>query len=476
MIDELLEEVKKAREQGKKIGLVQGSWDLFHIGHLRYMKKAKELCDYLIVGMDSDEKIRLRKGPSRPIIPEKERYDFIKQLDIADYIVIKPANEPKWNLIKEIKPDVLIAIKDNYSDEDIIKLKDYCGNVAILPRQSTTSTSDKIRKIIIKNNEQKITNIKTDVTKSIDELKKRINYQEDMPTPIPELIANLHNSTDGVCPVSAACLWNNKWYFGSNQIDLNISNYDIENRTELFYNLVEHAEMNLLKNMGTVKELNTPIYTTLFPCDKCMKVLIAKGVKEIYYLEDHPEKNWSKRSHELANKNNIKTTQMFTKTIKQEEIINEINMNNFKYIYPPNAREQEQLDIMMNMENNDHDPLDMKYINQEILYTTNYWFITANKFPYEDVDKQILIVSKDPIYRKEDITNAMWLELKEILNQISDKYNIPGGALCYRFGDPALSGASLKRVHLHIIVPKEEKKVKFNIGGKRTLKKGLIIK
>ena len=56
------------KEQGKKIGLVQGSWDLFHIGHLRYMKKAKELCDYLIVGMDSDEKIRLRKGPSRPII------------------------------------------------------------------------------------------------------------------------------------------------------------------------------------------------------------------------------------------------------------------------------------------------------------------------------------------------------------------------------------------------------------------------
>lgn len=79
-------------------------------------------------------------------------------------------------------------------------------------------------------------------------------------------------------------------------------------RTELFYDTVEHAEINLLKKMGNVKTLaDTPVYVTLFPCDKCMKVLADKGVHEIYYLEDHPERNWSKRSHALAEKKGIKT-------------------------------------------------------------------------------------------------------------------------------------------------------------------------
>ena len=57
-----IEALKKAKAEGKKIGLVQGSWDQFHIGHLKYIKKAKENCDYLIVGVDSDAKIQKRKG------------------------------------------------------------------------------------------------------------------------------------------------------------------------------------------------------------------------------------------------------------------------------------------------------------------------------------------------------------------------------------------------------------------------------
>ena len=59
------ESLNRARAEGKKIGLVQGSWDQFHIGHLRYIKKAKENCDYLIIAIDSDEKIQARKGKNR---------------------------------------------------------------------------------------------------------------------------------------------------------------------------------------------------------------------------------------------------------------------------------------------------------------------------------------------------------------------------------------------------------------------------
>jgi len=308
MDENWLANVKIAKKTGQKVGLVQGSWDLFHLGHLRYIMKARALCDFLIISMDSDEKIRKRKGPTRPVIPQKERYDFIRLLNIADAIVIKEVDEPKWHLIKTVKPDVLIAIKENYTDEQIEQLGKYCGEVAVLPRQAKTSTSDKIRQITLSSRLRKADGVKENVAKAAANLKRRIHYSKDMPEPIPRLLKELQYSTDDVCPNAATCLWNDQWVYGSNQIDFTISEYDIAHRTELFYDTVEHAEINLLKRMGEVKSLaDTPIYVTLFPCDKCMKVLADKGVKEIYYLEDHAERNWSKRSHALAEKKGIKT-------------------------------------------------------------------------------------------------------------------------------------------------------------------------
>lgn len=309
MLDsKFLESVSKARKAGKSIGLVQGSWDLFHLGHLRYILKARGLCDFLIIAMDSDEKIRKRKGPTRPVIPEGERYEFISLLGIADEVVVKAVDEPKWHLIKTVKPDVLVAIKENYTDEQVEKLEKFCGKVAVLPRQAKTSTSDKIRQITLSSRLRKVEGVEEKVAKAAAGMKKRIHYSKEMPEPIPELLKELRKSTDDVCPTAAACFWNGQWMFGTNQIDFTIPEYDIQNRTELFYDTVEHAEINLLKKLGKVKTLeNTAFYVTLFPCDHCMKVLANKGVKEVYYLEDHPDRNWSKRSHALAEKKGIKT-------------------------------------------------------------------------------------------------------------------------------------------------------------------------
>lgn len=322
MDENWLANVKIAQKVGKTVGLVQGSWDLFHLGHLRYILKARALCDFLIIAMDSDEKIRKRKGPTRPVIPETERYEFINLLNIADAVVIKGVDEPKWHLIKTVRPDVLVAIKENYTDEEIEKLEKYCGRVAVLPRQAKTSTSDKIRQITIAGRLKKVAGVEEKVAKAAAGMKRRINYTKEMPEPIPGLLRELRKSTDDVCPVAAACLWDGQWVYGSNQIDFTIPEYDIQNRTELFYDTVEHSEINLLKKLGKVKELNAPIYITLFPCDKCMKVLANKGVKEIYYLEDHPERNWSKRSHALAEKKGIKTV-CLTEKLKKKRARNE---------------------------------------------------------------------------------------------------------------------------------------------------------
>lgn len=476
MNEELLERVERAREDGKTIGLVQGSWDLFHLGHLRYIKKAREACDFLIISMDSDEKIKKRKGESRPIIPEDERKAFIELLGIADAVVVKQINEPKWNLIKTVRPNVLIAIKENYNDEQVELLKEFCGEVRILPRQSTSSTSDKIRKIIISERARNSAMHQKDVLESIERFKVRIGYNDNMPEEVKLLVLHLKEATDWVVPVSASYFHNGKWYFGTNKVDFSLSNYDIENRTELYYSTVEHAEINLLKQLEGVEKLTGPVWLTLFPCDKCLKVLIDKGLKEFYYLEDHPERNWSKRSHAMVEKYGIKAIKLIPDKDIDKVSASDNDMNQFKYIYPPNARHQQQLDIMMRLEGSNEDPLDIKNINQEVIINSEYWYVTRNKFPYEGAERHFLVVANKPIYCLEDMPTEMCVDFQVILQTLIEQYNLSGGGVCMRYGDPALSGASLSRIHCHVIMPREEEKVRFPVGGHRKLKKGLYLR
>lgn len=158
------------RKKGKKIVLTQGSFDLVHIGHCRYCAKAKEHGDVLIVGVDSDEKIRHRKGENRPVVPQDERLEMMTYLEPVDYVVLKELDAPKYSLTKLIKPDVLIAVEDTYTPEKIELLEDFCGEVAVLPYQATTSTSAKIRRVQI--------GAAKEITKSLS--KKFVKVMEEM--------------------------------------------------------------------------------------------------------------------------------------------------------------------------------------------------------------------------------------------------------------------------------------------------------
>lgn len=137
--------VKQQRQRHKKIVLTQGSFDMLHIGHARYCKEAKSYGDILIVGVDSDQKIKKRKGEDRPIVPEDERLEMLTYLTSVDLAVLKKLSAPKWELIKIIKPDVLIATKETYQPEQIKELETVCGQVVILDPMAVTSTSAKIR-------------------------------------------------------------------------------------------------------------------------------------------------------------------------------------------------------------------------------------------------------------------------------------------------------------------------------------------
>jgi len=130
---------------GLKVVLTQGTWDMVHIGHARYLENARDQGDVLIVGVDSDKKVRKRKGPDRPVVPQNERLEMLTHLRPVDLVFLKELNDPKWSLIKAVKPDVLVVIADTYTKKQLKELKKHCGEVKVLPRQAMTSTSAKIR-------------------------------------------------------------------------------------------------------------------------------------------------------------------------------------------------------------------------------------------------------------------------------------------------------------------------------------------
>jgi D-glycero-beta-D-manno-heptose 1-phosphate adenylyltransferase len=133
------------RGLGLKIVLTQGTYDMVHIGHGRYLEEAKKRGDLLIVGVDSDRKVRSRKGPDRPVVPQHERLEMLTHLRTVDVVFLKELEHPKWALIKAVRPDVLIATKQTYNKAQLKELKKYCKEVIVLEPRATTSTSAKIR-------------------------------------------------------------------------------------------------------------------------------------------------------------------------------------------------------------------------------------------------------------------------------------------------------------------------------------------
>lgn len=125
-----------------------GSWDNLHIGHVRYLIEALKHGTVLVVGVDSDRGIKAYKGPLRPVIPEVERCEMLSYQEPVSYVTLVDDidNTGRWEyeLIKVIRPDVFIAVEDSYPQEQIAEIKEFCGDVVVLPRQAETSTSKTI--------------------------------------------------------------------------------------------------------------------------------------------------------------------------------------------------------------------------------------------------------------------------------------------------------------------------------------------
>ncbi len=168
-----LEEVVKAmKTMGLKIVLTQGVFDLIHEGHARFLEMAKEHGDILIVGIDSDELTRQRKGKNRPIVPQKERIEMLTHLRHVDVVALRDVKQDIGDLIRLVKPDVLVtshSTKD-FSADLVKQYKEHCGQILTLEPLSTTSTTARIRDLTIEGAQ----NLATEINKLTQEFIEKI--------------------------------------------------------------------------------------------------------------------------------------------------------------------------------------------------------------------------------------------------------------------------------------------------------------
>lgn len=157
--DSLAKVVEGLKQLNYKIVVTIGTWDLLHIGHVRYLRNARSRGDVLVVGVDSDRTVKKYKGDLRPIVPYIERSEMLTYQSCVDLVtpIDDVDNKGNWQykLIKKIKPDVFVAVEDSYSKSQIADIKKYCKEVVVLPRQAEkTSTSNMIQFAVKKHLDQ----------------------------------------------------------------------------------------------------------------------------------------------------------------------------------------------------------------------------------------------------------------------------------------------------------------------------------
>jgi rfaE bifunctional protein nucleotidyltransferase chain/domain len=140
----------RATRAGKTVMLANGIFDLFHVGHLRYLEGAKALGDVLVVAVNSDASTRRNKGPGRPVVPEGERAEIVAALACVDHVVLF-GSKTVVPLIRKLKPDWQVKGTD-YTPETIpeaAEVRKHGGRVAVAGDPKEHSTSDLLRRLLV---------------------------------------------------------------------------------------------------------------------------------------------------------------------------------------------------------------------------------------------------------------------------------------------------------------------------------------
>jgi D-beta-D-heptose 7-phosphate kinase/D-beta-D-heptose 1-phosphate adenosyltransferase len=136
--------VERLKNEGKRIVFTNGCFDILHLGHVKYLEKAKSFGDVLIVGVNSDASVRRLKGENRPVNPEYDRAYLLAALDAVDFVTIFDEDTP-YELIEIVGPDVLVKGGD-YKGKEVVG-SDIAKEVRLVDFVDGKSTTKIIEKI-----------------------------------------------------------------------------------------------------------------------------------------------------------------------------------------------------------------------------------------------------------------------------------------------------------------------------------------
>ena len=141
-LDVIARALAPRRERGARVVLANGCFDVVHVGHVRYLRGARELGDVLVVAVNGDAAVRTLKGEGRPVMPAEERAEIIAAIEGVDYVTIfnTLTVEP---VLRALRPDVHAKGTD-YTPETVPEraiVAEYGGRVAIVGDPKDHSTT-----------------------------------------------------------------------------------------------------------------------------------------------------------------------------------------------------------------------------------------------------------------------------------------------------------------------------------------------
>jgi D-glycero-beta-D-manno-heptose 1-phosphate adenylyltransferase len=146
---QLKDQVAHWRRGGERITLANGCFDFLHVGHIRYLRAAKQLGGRLIVAINSDESVHALKGEGRPLMPAEERAEIIAALEDVDAVVIFAEPDVRA-LIREIRPEIHAKGTD-YSAGTVPErdaVVEYGGRIEIVGDPKAHSASEIMRTLL----------------------------------------------------------------------------------------------------------------------------------------------------------------------------------------------------------------------------------------------------------------------------------------------------------------------------------------
>jgi rfaE bifunctional protein nucleotidyltransferase chain/domain len=147
-IKEALQRRDAWKQANDQVVFTNGCFDILHLGHVDYLEKARQTGTKMIVGLNSDDSVRILKGPERPVNNEYARARIIASLQFVDLVIVFNEQTP-LELITQLMPDILVK-GDDYSIETIVGAKEVMaagGQVKTIPLVPSYSTTGIIQKL-----------------------------------------------------------------------------------------------------------------------------------------------------------------------------------------------------------------------------------------------------------------------------------------------------------------------------------------